>query len=130
MISCSWKFCGCLFRSRVQVARLFSEPLLLEKESGNLYPDLLVQLNTSELIRQHSDALEAPAPAPTPVQESSETGDLIKSIVSGLDTPFVAIHYSRDEPKYESGAFAAWEPEKVSGIFHANFEQASEAGEP
>jgi tetratricopeptide (TPR) repeat protein len=107
-----------------------AEPLLLEKESGNLYPDLLVQLNTSELIRQHSDALEAPAPAPTPVQESSETGDLIESIVSGLDTSFDAIHYSRDEPKYESAAFAAQEPEEVSEEFPANFEQASEAGEP
>ena len=82
-----------------------AEPLLLEKQSGALYPDLLVQLNTSELNRQHLDAFQA-APPPPPAQESVEPGDLIESIVSGLDNSFDAIHYSREEPPFDSAHLA------------------------
>ncbi len=78
------------------------EPLLLQKESGALYPDLLVQLDTSELNRAHLDALQALAPPPPPVEESVKTGDLIDSIMSGLDTSFDAIHYSREDSVFES----------------------------
>lgn len=81
-------------------------PLLLQKESGALYPDLLVQLDTSELNRSHLEALQAalppPPPPPRPVAASVETGDLIDSIMSGLDTSFDAIHYPREESVFET----------------------------
>lgn len=81
-------------------------PLLLQKESGALYPDLLVQLDTSELNRSHLEALQAAVPSlpppPPPAQSSVETGDLIDSIMSGLDTSFDAIHYPREESVFET----------------------------
>jgi tetratricopeptide (TPR) repeat protein len=105
-----------------------AEPILLQKESGNLYPDLLVQLNTSELSRQAVEAPQEPTPAPAPVEESFETGDLIESIVSGLDTSFDAIHYARQEPVYESAPAEATQLEEEGG---ATFrEQPSDVAEP
>lgn len=46
------------------------KPFLIHKQSGPLYPDLLVQLNTSELVNPVPlDSLFAPVePAPTPVE--------------------------------------------------------------
>lgn len=90
-----------------EASRLATGPLLLQKESGALYPDLLVQLDTSELNRSHLEALQAaipsqPSPPPPPAQSSVETGDLIDSIMSGLDTSFDAIHYPREESVFES----------------------------
>lgn len=89
-------------------------PFIIQKESGPLYPDLLVQLNTSELSNAAAiDALRAyaaPPPAPEPTSETGDpdlsiavtpsampepsgaTGDLIESIVSSIDTSFDAIH--------------------------------------
>jgi len=85
-------------------SRSATGPLLLQKESGALYPDLLVQFDTSELDRSHFEALQAPVPSapPPPAQSSSETGDLIDSIMSGLDTSFDAIHYPREESLCET----------------------------
>ncbi len=85
-------------------SRSATGPLLLQKESGALYPDLLVQFDTSELDRSHLEALQAavPSPPPPPAQSSSETGDLIDSIMSGLDTSFDAIHYPREESLCET----------------------------
>ena len=73
------------------------KPFFIQKESGPLYPDLVVQLNTSEL--RGFDAFEGlrPAVKPTPVQASVGTGDLIESLVSSIDLSFDAIH--RPEPE-------------------------------
>ncbi len=62
-------------------------PFLVHKESGPLYPDLLVQLPTSEL--REFTALEA-HPQAAPFSEQAEqqlgTADLIDSLVSNIST--------------------------------------------
>jgi tetratricopeptide (TPR) repeat protein len=94
------------------------KPFFVQKESGPLYPDLVVQLNTSELkgfdafsgIRPPAGpasmvpAVQADAvptvqavPPPPPVEERIATGDLIASLVSGIDSSFDSIH--RPEPE-------------------------------
>lgn len=86
---------------------------LIQKESGPLYPDLLVQLNTSEL---HDPAqLEAlyNSSSPPPAEEHVGTDDLIDSLVSGLDTSFDAIHHPREESSLESIRPSA-DPERES----------------
>ena len=73
---------------------------LIQKESGPLYPDLLVQLNTSEL---HDPAqLEALRNSSSPPEERLGTDDLIDSLASGLDTSFDAIHDPREESSLKS----------------------------
>ena len=89
-------------------------PFIIQKESGPLYPDLLVQLNTSELnpaafdtlrgfsapqppaseqISETSDPAHSIAATPSAMPETSgATGDLIESIVSSIETSFDAIH--------------------------------------
>jgi tetratricopeptide (TPR) repeat protein len=69
------------------------EPVFIQKESGPLYPDLVVQLNTSDLQRHAStlDAFEA-LTSPPVTHERVGTGDLIESIVSSIDSSFDAIH--------------------------------------
>lgn len=76
-------------------------PFLVNKESGPLYPDLLVQLNTSDLthdpqintsellhdtmfdsMRQSSESRSAP------VEKPLGTADLIESLVSNIDSSF------------------------------------------
>jgi len=70
------------------------KPFFIQKESGPLYPDLLVQLNTSELVNHTPfDAprpVDAPGPVadPPPAEERVGTGDLIESLVSSIDTSF------------------------------------------
>jgi tetratricopeptide (TPR) repeat protein len=82
------------------------KPFFIQKESGPLYPDLLVQFNTSELVNQTPfdaprivDAprlvdepslvdLQGPVDAPPPAEQRVETGDLIESLVSNIDTSF------------------------------------------
>jgi tetratricopeptide (TPR) repeat protein len=74
-------------------------PFIIQKESGPLYPDLLVQLNTSELTPAALDTLRAvAAPPPASPEQTSETGDLIESIVSSIETSFDAIHRADPEP--------------------------------
>jgi len=97
------------------------KPFLIQKESGPLYPDLLVQLNTSELQmpsdllqsverlrstnalenqsnaeQETAEAQQPPAnerlEAPTPAPERIGTGDLIASLVSGIDESFEYYH--------------------------------------
>ncbi len=61
------------------------KPFLIQKESGPLYPDLLVQLNTSELVNHaHFD----PASGFAPPEQRVGTGDLIESLVSNIETSF------------------------------------------
>jgi tetratricopeptide (TPR) repeat protein len=87
------------------------EPFLVQKMSGPLYPDLLVQLNTSELSLQapvgapgqpdpeteSAQSLEDAPPLPeeqfsaaepTAAEERIGTGDLIASLLSGIETSF------------------------------------------
>jgi tetratricopeptide (TPR) repeat protein len=72
------------------------KPFFIQKESGPLYPDLVVQLNTSEL--RGFDPYEGMRPAidPVPVEASSEprvgTADLIETLVSSIDSSFDSIH--------------------------------------
>lgn len=105
--------------TEAEPSRRENEPLLLQKESGALYPDLLVQLDTSELNLARLEALQAQAPAPPPpplVVESVATGDLIDSIMSGLETSFDAIHYPREDPVFESAQPSAEEPEQTPPV--------------
>jgi tetratricopeptide (TPR) repeat protein len=62
-------------------------PFLVHKESGPLYPDLLVQLPTSEL-RQYIPAedLDLPAVSNEKSEEQFGTADLIDSLVSNIST--------------------------------------------
>jgi tetratricopeptide (TPR) repeat protein len=96
-------------------------PFLVHKESGVLYPDLLVQLNTSELNRSQLDPLQAPPPPlpvlESPVLESVETGDLIDSLVSSLDTSFDAIHYSREDSFVENTPSFTEAAEQTGSVF-------------
>lgn len=129
------------------------KPFLIHKESGPLYPDLLVQLNTSELLNhtpfdapravegeQSADSprLEEgpvlvsaahPVDAPPAAEERVGTGDLIESLVSGIDTSFDYIHNppeetiiepvqsSADAPSPERDLAPPKEQETLSGSF-------------
>ena len=68
------------------------EPFFIQKESGPLYPDLVVQLNTRELQGHVSFEALRPIFDPPPAQERVGTGDLIESLVSSIDSTFDAIH--------------------------------------
>lgn len=67
-------------------------PFFIQKESGPLYPDLVVQLNTSDLGGFNPFDGLRPAIDPAPVQPRVGTGDLIESLVSSMDLSFDAIH--------------------------------------
>lgn len=106
-------------------------PLLLQKESGALYPDLLVQLDTSELNRSHLEALQAaisspPPPPSAPAQSTVATGDLIDSIMSGLDTSFDAIHYPREESVFDASHPFTEAAEVTTTAFEQDTVQESE----
>lgn len=82
-------------------------PFIVSKESGPLYPDLLVQLNTSDLMQNpqintsellHNtmfDSMQGPAEVQEmhaePVKKSIGTADLIESLVSNIDSSFADI---------------------------------------
>jgi tetratricopeptide (TPR) repeat protein len=100
------------------------KPFLIQKESGPLYPDLLVKFNTSDLVipdeslgqsdvpatagaaslEEVPQTFEEPTPVtpPPPVEPRYGTGDLIESLVSSLDSSFDYVHpepsVSRMEP--------------------------------
>lgn len=80
-----------LERSRQEGEHQNAIPLLIHKESGPLYPDLMVQLNTSDLAN-HPNEFDAsplgtgPIPPVPPVRMG--TADLIESIVSDIDASF------------------------------------------
>ncbi|HXI89474.1 MAG TPA: tetratricopeptide repeat protein, partial [Blastocatellia bacterium] len=76
------------------------KPFLIQKESGPLYPDLLVQFNTSELHMPFD--LPRPAVGPPPAEQRVGTGDLIGALVSGIDSSFDYIHQPIEEPSVES----------------------------
>ncbi|HEY3138684.1 MAG TPA: tetratricopeptide repeat protein [Blastocatellia bacterium] len=67
---------------------LCGKPFLIQKESGPLYPDLLVELNTRELKLNKSVAVDsAPAPQDAPVAQD----ELLSTIVSNIDNSFNSI---------------------------------------
>jgi len=66
-------------------------PLLIHKESGPLYPDLMVQLNTSDLANHPNQFDSSPlgtGPIPPAPPVRMGTADLIESIVSDIDASF------------------------------------------
>ncbi|MEK6323982.1 MAG: tetratricopeptide repeat protein [Acidobacteriota bacterium] len=73
------------------------KPFFIQKESGPLYPDLVVQLNTSELRGHNPFEALRPVVDPASAQARVGTGDLIESLVSSIDSSFDAIH--RPGPK-------------------------------
>jgi tetratricopeptide (TPR) repeat protein len=87
-------------------------PFLVNKESGPLYPDLLVQLNTSELLhdtmfdslRQSSELRSAP------VEKPLGTADLIESLESNIDSSFDYIQSSAATQHPELGAAVIEQP--------------------
>jgi len=121
-------------------------PFIIQKESGPLYPDLLVQLNTSELLNPAAfDTLRAyaappPPPTPEPTSETGDpadsiaaapsampepsgaTGDLIESIVSSIETSFDAIHGVDPESVFADD-IPAFEPEPAITEFQTVAEQ-------
>jgi tetratricopeptide (TPR) repeat protein len=81
-------------------------PFLVSKESGPLYPDLLVQLNTSELLHDtmFDTAEQAPGSRPDAAKRPVGTADLIESIVSDFDSSFNGIRKPAEELPPETGA--------------------------
>ena len=75
-------------------------PFLVNKESGPLYPDLLVQLNTSELLHDTMfDSTEQTSDSRAGiVKQRVGTADLIESIVSDMDSSFNGIQKPAEEP--------------------------------
>lgn len=79
-------------------------PFMVSKESGPLYPDLMVQLNTKELL--HDTMFEASASSaaqPASDEEAAGEQDLLDSIVSNIDSSFDNIQM----PSAELPALAA-----------------------
>ena len=77
-------------------------PFLIQKESGPLYKDLVVQFNTSDLLKgtefaAHERAVDDPS---IPAEASLGTADLIDSIVSNIDSSFDII----EQPSYSEAA--------------------------
>jgi len=119
-------------------------PFLVNKESGPLYPDLLVQLNTSDLM--HSEPMNtsellndtmfdsvqrSSEPHPEPVKRPIGTADLIESLVSNIDSTFDDVQQSAEDQQPEfaadpieqpvetevtAGSFATEEVAQVDGV--------------
>lgn len=77
---------------------LNSMPFLIQKESGPLDPDLIVRLNTSELLNNTAfDMGRPPSGALTPaLKDSFGTGELVESIVSEIDASFDSVQQPKD----------------------------------
>jgi len=120
---------------------------IIQKESGPLYPDLLVQLNTSELLNpaafetlrafttappaapepqpETGNTVDASAAPPIPMPEpSGATGDLIESIVSSIETSFDAIHSADPDPVFVDDTSAS-EPEPAVAESYTDTTQRS-----
>lgn len=74
-------------------------PFLVNKESGPLYPDLMVQLNTKELLHDTLfEAMPPPEAEPATAEDAAGTQDLLDSIVSNIDSSFDNIQMQAAEP--------------------------------
>ncbi|MCI0489637.1 MAG: tetratricopeptide repeat protein [Blastocatellia bacterium] len=93
-------------------------PVLVHKESGPLEQDLMVQLNTSELLNDTAfdpmRPLTGPLPASIPLPVG--TGDLVESIVSDFEASFDTIEQPV-EGSTESGGFEFADAPAESGGF-------------
>src|SRR5262245_10234880 len=77
-----------------------AKPFLIQKESGPLYPDLLVQLNTGDLQSPAAvEALRQLTGDLMPADERVGTGDLIASLVSNIGGSFDQIRQTGEEEK-------------------------------
>ena len=63
-----------------------SKPFIIQKESGPLHSDLIVDFNTSDLL--HNTMFDPGQRSATPVPVSNGTEDLLDSLVSNLDESF------------------------------------------
>jgi tetratricopeptide (TPR) repeat protein len=79
-------------------------PFLVSKESGPLYPDLLVQLNTSELLHDtmFDSAKHAPGARAEIVKDRVGTADLIESFVSNMDSSFSGLQRLAEERRSDA----------------------------
>jgi tetratricopeptide (TPR) repeat protein len=86
---------------------------MIHKESGPLYPDLIVQLNTSDLLNDTMfDAARLPTgPLPSTPDKPIGTADLIESIVSSFDSSFSEIQQPDSESSAQSGVAVETEAE-------------------
>jgi tetratricopeptide (TPR) repeat protein len=94
------------------------QPFIIHKESGPLYPDLLVQLNTSDLLIDTAfDNLRLPTGAlAAPLNKPIGTGDLINSIVDSIDSSFAHPEHRQKEPEVASEAPDTRAVEQVKDI--------------
>src|SRR5260370_21171182 len=96
-------------------------PFLIQKESGQLDPDLLVTFNTSELLADtafQASEKRGEAQALVPPRRPVGTADLIDSIVSDIESSFNGIDK-------HSGPAAQETPEALLAPYEAA--QATEA---
>lgn len=79
-------------------------PIIIRKESGPLYPDLIVQMNTSELLSNSAfDLTQSPSGSiQIPGEVSIGTAELIDSIVSDIDTSLSGFQQRAKTPIIES----------------------------
>jgi len=79
---------------------------LVNKESGPLYPDLLVQLNTSELLHDtmFDSIVKESDSRSRAVKENVGTADLLESIVSNIDSSFNIIQQPVEQPQFAMDA--------------------------
>lgn len=91
------------------------KPFLIQKESGPLYPDLLVELNTRELALNKPIAVDSPpAPEDAPVAQD----ELLHSIVSNIDDSFDAIReqVAEHSVEIERGPFDVVQQDKPTEL--------------
>ncbi|MEW6208917.1 MAG: tetratricopeptide repeat protein [Acidobacteriota bacterium] len=87
-------------------------PIIIKKESGPLYPDLIVQMNTSELLSNSAfDLAQSPSGSiQIPEEVSIGTSELIDSIVSDIDSSLSGFQQRANTPGIESIPQSAAEP--------------------
>ncbi len=105
-----------------------ARPFIIQKESGPLYPDLLVQLNTSDLLIDTAfDNLRPPTGAlAAPLNRPIGTGDLLNSIVDSMDASFDQMKQEKAEAEVEPETFEA---EAIEEAEEPVYEDEPESGE-
>ncbi|HJQ26741.1 MAG TPA: tetratricopeptide repeat protein [Blastocatellia bacterium] len=108
-----------------------SEPFLINKVTGPLQADLIVNFNTSDLL--HNTMFDQEQPASLEGTSSGGTGDLIDSLVSNIDASFDHIQQpAEDEPADAPAPFSLvgklGMPDVVDGLPEMTDESAAESG--